>query len=427
MNKTAPRLTTLDNKVRVVMMPMIGLESVTVLAMVGVGSRFETKDKMGISHFLEHLPFKGTANYPTAMDVARAIDDVGGKHNAFTSKDYTGYWVKVASRHTDLALDMVSDLLLTAKLREEEIEREKGVIVEEINMYEDNPQFKVSNLFDELVFEGSGLAWDTAGIAKTVTGMTRDDFKKHWDTWYDPKNTVVGIVGDESALKKLKANELEAYFSKGERRKGGGKREYGVPAQTGPRLKVFYKKTEQAHYHIGFPSIGRKDPGRYALAVLTTLMGGNSSSRLFNEIREKRGLAYYAYASSDLYDEVGSFYSLAGVTVSKIEEAIKVTLGEFERAKSGDIPADEVARAKEYLIGKMSLDIEDSSSMANMMVRKLLLDNELMSPSEVLEKIKAVNVDEVKAMAKRVIDFSKVNLAVVGPYKKREEFEKLVG
>jgi predicted Zn-dependent peptidase len=356
---------------------------------------------------------------------------VGGKHNAFTGKEYTGYWVKVASRNMELALDVVSDLLLTPKLREKDIAREKGVIVEEINMYEDNPQYKVSSLFDQLVYEGSPLAGDPAGTKKTVTSLKHKDFLRHYDRWYGPENVVIGLVGgiNEALYSKPKLKKLVAeYFSKGEERQGGGEQVYGVPRQTSPRLNVFYKDTEQAHFYLGFPGLGRTDEDRYALSVLTTILGGNSSSRLFNEIREKRGLAYYAYASMDAYHETGSMYALEGVSIGKIEEAIKVTLSEFERAKQGGgLTERKVNQAKEYLIGKTTLDLEDSASMANFMVRKLLLEGKLEGIDEVLSRLKKVTLEDVKRVADRIIDFEAVNLAVVGPYKNSGSFGKLIG
>lgn len=408
--------------------PMPGLKSLTVLAMVGVGSRYENDKTAGISHFLEHLPFKGTKNYPTAIDLASAVDGVGGKHNAFTSKEYTGYWVKVASKDWKLALDVVSDLLMTPILNEEDIEREKGVIVEEINMYEDQPQAKVSDLFDELVFEGTHLARPVIGYKETVKSFDKKDFMEHQALWYNPENVVIGLVGD---LAGMGNGEVEAtvldYFSKGIPRRGGGTRVFGFETQSAPQIKVFYKQTEQAHFYYGFPAISRKDPDRYALSVLVTLLGGNSSSRLFNEIREKRGLAYYAYASADLYHDAGSVYALEGVTVGKIEEAIKVTREEFEKLlKPGGITKYEVKQAKEYVTGKMTLDLEDSASMANMVVRRLLLDEKVETIDDVLNNIRQVEFDRVAAVAKRVMDFSKGNLAIVGPYKDEEPFRKLL-
>jgi predicted Zn-dependent peptidase len=430
MKNGKPEVTTLQNGMRLVTVNMPAVKSITVLAMVGVGGRYEDPKHSGISHFLEHLPFKGTEKYPTSLDISTAIDGVGGKHNAYTSKDYTGYWVKVASRQGELALDMVSDLMLTARLRSKDIEQEKGVIVEEINMYEDNPQYKVSNLFDATVFAGSPLERDVTGTKETVTSIKREDFLNHWERWYYPSNIVIGIVGD---IKGLRANlgDLEArvseYFSKGTQHKGGGTKVHEVPLQTKPRLTVFHKKTEQAHFHLGFPGIGREDPDRYPLMILMTILGGNSSSWCFNEIREKRGLAYYAYASADLYAGSGCIYALEGVALDKIDEAIRVTIEQFERARAGkDLTEGEVKRAKEYVAGKLTLDLESSDAMAGMMVRRLLLEGETLSLEQMLARVRAVELDQVRAVAKRLIDMRKVNLAVIGPYKE-ERFWKLIG
>ncbi len=418
----------LANGMRLVTVPVAGVSSLTVLAMVGVGSRFEEPKLAGISHFLEHLPFKGTANYPTALEVSTAIDGVGGAHNAFTGKEYTGYWVKVASNQWRLAMDMVSDLLLTARLREEDIEREKGVIVEEINMYEDNPQAKVSSVFDELVFAGSTLATDVAGRKETVTALTREDFVKHWDRWYAGPNVVIAVVGDVSVVQnsKVKIQSLvEEYFTKGKPRSGDGKKDYARAKQQEPRVKVFYKDTEQAHFHLGFPGLSRVDERRYGLNLLVTILGGNSSSRMFNEIREKRGLAYYAYAGADTYQDQGSVYAFEGVALGQIEEAIKVTVGEFGRF-AGDVSEEELERAKEFVVGKLALDLESSSTLANVVARKLLLEDELFDMNEVVRKTRAVDLDQVKDLARELFDMKRVNLAVVGPFKDEGRFEKLL-
>lgn len=426
-NHSNTQMTGLSNGMRLVTVAMPGINSVTVLVMVGVGSRFEKKEEAGISHFLEHLPFKGTKNYPTPMAVAEAIDNIGGKHNAFTSKEYTGYWVKVDSSHLPVALDVVSDLLLTPKLDEEDIERERGVILEEINMYEDEPQYKVSSVFDGLIFNKSALAMDTLGTKQTVRKITKADFLQHYQTWYDPTNVVIGVVGKITDDGLRITEMVEEYFSKGEARIGGGIKTIGVKKQLEPRIKVFYKKTEQAHFYLGYPAIGWSDPGRYALLILSTILGGNSSSWLFNEIREKRGLAYYAYASNDMYQETGSLYALEGVALNKIKEAIKVTLSEFEKAVDGrSIDDKAVERAKEYLMGKMSLDLEDSASMANLVVRKALLEGEVVTLAEIIKRIRAVNRDQVMEIAREIMVPERLNLAIVGPYKNSQEFEGLI-
>lgn len=404
---------------------MAGLKSVTVLAMVGVGSRFEPKDQLGISHFLEHMPFKGTASYPSSLAIATAIDSVGGKHNAFTSKDHTGYWVKVAANHLDLALEVVGELLLKARLKETDIERERSVIIEEINMYEDEPQIKVGLVFDQLMFDGSGLAWDTAGYKETVSKLSREDFLKHYDRWYNPDNVVIGVIGGIGERGDIQ-EKLEKYFIAGEIRQGGGRKHYGLAPQTKPRLKVFYKETEQAHFHLGFPTIGWENPERYALNLMSVILGGNASSRLFNEIREKRGLAYYAQTGAEIYKETGVLAACEGVTVGKIEEAVKVTLSEFEKMAEGKVSGEEVVRAKEFLLGKIALDLEDSSAMANLIVRRRLLEDKQETVDEIMGHIRKIDKEQVIEIAKKVLDPKKVNLAVVGPYREEKKFRSLI-
>lgn len=417
----------LTNGMRVVVKPMEGINSVTVLAMVGVGSRFEERNVAGISHFLEHLPFKGTKNYPDSLAISAAIDGIGGKHNAMTSKDYTGFWVKVDSTHFEKAVDVVSDLLLTPLLKPEDIERERGVIVEEINMYEDQPQMKVAELFDGLVFKDTGLSTDIAGYKDTVAKMKREDFLKHYDLFYDPANVTIGVVGNIKLQMTNVKEILEKYFTKGDDRAGGGKKVYGIDEQTEPRMNVFYKETEQAHFYLGFPSIGWANPDRYVQTVMLTILGGNSSSRLFNEIREKRGLAYYAYSSGDMYAETGSMYALEGVALAQAEEAVKVTLEEFWKMKEQGITDEELSRAKEYVTGKLSLDMEDSANLANMVVRRLLLEGEVKTLEQIIKEIRAVTKEQIEVLAKKLMEPKKLNFSLIGPFKEPDKFGQLIG
>lgn len=418
-----PQLVTLPSGMRLVTVDMPGLSSTTVLAMVGVGSRYEAPEKAGISHFLEHLPFKGTKQYPTSMDLAVAIDGVGGKHNAFTGKEYTGYWVKVGADKLDLALNVVSDLVLTAQLRPDDIEKERGVIIEEINMYEDQPQAKVGDVYDELVYEGSPLARPVIGTKETVGALQREDFLAHWNSWYDPGHTTLGVVGKIQDTRYKLQEKIEKYFDKGERRAGDGISEIQdtrYKKQETSRIRVVHKDTEQAHFHLGFPAISRFDPRRYALSILATIAGGNSSSRLFNEIREKRGLAYYAYASADLNRDMGSLYAFEGVALDKAKDAVKVTMEEWQKLKEGNISEDEIVRSKEYISGKLQLDLEDSSRMSELMVQRALLEGDLISVEELLARYNAVTLDEVKAIAAKIIDFTKANFAIIGPYSEED-------
>jgi len=410
--------------------PMSGVKSVTMLAMVHVGSRYEESKISGISHFLEHFLLNGTKKWPSAMAISQAIDGVGGTHNAFTGKDYTGYYIKLASDKLELAVDMVSDWLLEPLLPESEMSKEKGVILEEINMYEDDPKRYIYDVFDRLVYGDSSLGRDVIGTRETVSKLKRMDLLKYLQQWYGVGNMVVGIAGDASKLKtkseKLKTM-IEEYFSKGEkrvddwvkRRKGG----LGVKKQNSTRLKVIDKKIEGVHFHLGFPSFKRKHKDKYALRVLATILGGNSSARLFREIREKRGWAYYAYSSVDAYDETGAIYALEGVRQDKAQESVKVTLKQFEQVAGegkGKVTSEEVERAKEYLKGKLALFLEDSGDLAQFYLRRLMLYDEIKTPEEIFKELDQVSREDVVRVAKKLFVPEKANLAIIGKVNKKK-------
>ena len=421
--------TIFDSGLKLLTVPMDGVSSVTVLAMVGVGSRYEKNSQAGIAHFLEHMVFKGTANYPTAMDISSNIDGVGGQYNAFTGKDYTGYYVKVSSKHLELGLDIISDMLLTPRLRDEDIEREKGVIVEEMNMYEDDPRRKIDDVYDEVIYGDSDLGRQIIGRKKTVRSFGSSDFRTFLDSWYNLKNVVVVIAGDG---KKIKEEEkkieglVEEYFKKGKVRSGNGKVNFSVPTQKKNQTKVVHKTTEQAHFYLGFPGLKRDDKDKYVLSILSTVLGGNSSARLFNEIREKRGLAYYAYASSASYVDVGSIYAFEGVDPNRIEEAIELTVDEFMSLGAGKIEKMEVDRAKEYVKGKLVLEWEDSQSVALTYAKKAALTDKVETPDDILEGISKVTDEDVKRVAKKLFVPGRMNLALIGAYRGSERFEKLL-
>lgn len=413
----------LPNGLRLILAPMEGVSSVTVLAMVGVGSRYETEEQAGIAHFLEHMVFKGTQNYPTAMDISGTIDGIGGQYNAFTGKDYTGYYAKVASEHLELAVDVISDMLLTPKLQLADIEREKGVIIEEMNMYEDDPRRKIDDVYDSVIYGKSDLGREIIGYKKTVRSFGEADFRDFLDSWYDLHNVVVVIAGDAQKIKKSKIKTedmITKAFSKGKKRSGKGAKDFVVPVHKNPQVKVVHKKTEQAHFYLGFPGLPRDHADRFGQLVLSNFLGGNSSARLFNEIREKRGLAYYAYASSESYADVGSIYAFEGVDPTRVDQALTVTVEEFMKASQGDVTQIEVDRTKEYLRGKLILDWEDSQSVASSYARRALLSAEMESLDHILEGIAQVDIDQVKGLAKKLFNFNQVNLALIGPYEKED-------
>lgn len=416
-------LQTLSNGLRLLTVPMPGVKSVTVLILVGTGSRYETRNINGISHFLEHMVYKGTKRRPGAIDIPTEIEGFGGAWNAFTSKDHTGFYIKAAVTHLDHIFDILADVLQNSLLKEEEIEKEKGVIVEEINMYEDTPMQKVGEVYDELMYGDIPLGWNIAGTPEIVRKMTRADFSDYWKKHYTPSNMVIAVAG---GIKDIKGT-AEKYLGKWT----DGKAiecELAKVTQNGPRVKIKNKKTEQAHLCIGVPGYPLNHPERYNLAVMTTVLGGGASSRLFEEIREKRGLAYYCRSSNDQYPDVGHFVTQSGIVLSKIEEAIKVIVNEFYLIANSKRPVtkDELQRAKELLKGHLILSLEDSRNVAGFFGSDLLIEKKVRTLDEILEKLDKVVVDDVVRVASDIFKQEKLNLAIIGPYEDEEKFKKLL-
>ena len=413
---------------------MSGVKSVTVLALSNTGSRYENPKEQGIAHFFEHIVFKGTKNYPNAQILAGAIDAIGADFNAFTSKEYTGYYVKSASDHISTSLDVVSDMLLAPKILQEDIDREKNVIIEEINMYEDTPMRQIGNLFEKLVYDGSGLGHDILGTKQTVSSIKSEDFRKFLKKWYGLGNLVLVVSGDENVVESEETLELiKEYFSKKTDPRETKRVDTKAIADkelkiSNDKLSVTYKKTEQAHLCLGWPGLEREDDRRFAITLLSTVLGANMSSRLFTEVREKRGLCYYVHSDTDFYHNTGIFGASAGVDPSRIEEAIKVMLEEFYGLADGSKPvtADELKKAKDYISGSMVLGLEDSRSVAQFYGMKQLLTQEMNSPEEVLQLFEKVTLDEVNNIAKELIKKDDCRLAVIGPYKSDLKFKKLI-
>jgi predicted Zn-dependent peptidase len=422
---------TLKNGLTVVRVPMSGVKSLTVLALVKVGSRYEDDRVNGISHFLEHMVFKGTENYPTAQDVASAVDAIGAEFNAFTSKEYTGYYVKSASKDVDIALDVVSDMLLTPVLRTEDLEREKGVIIEELNMYEDTPMRHIGDVFERMFFAGSKLGRDIIGTKETIRGLTQEDFLIHLKTWYGFHNMVLMIVGDADVVgKEALLKKVEEFFSKGAQdRAAVTAHDFTGNPISDQRLFIEHKKTEQAHFILAYPGLKRGHKDRYALNVLGTLLGGNMSSRLFTEVREKRGLCYYVRSDVDYYQETGTFGASAGVDPKRVEEAVSVTFNEFNAIISGDKPitSEELKKAKDYTIGHLILGLEDSESVAQAYGLRQLLEGEIVTLDETIKRIGAVTLDDVNKIARDLIQPDQVRFAMIGPFKDDKKFRKILG
>ena len=417
------QLHTFESGLRLVTVPMQGTKTVTVFVLVGTGSKYETKDINGISHFLEHMMFKGTTKRPHYLDISRELESIGASFNAFTSKEYTGYYAKASSAKKDIIMDVVFDIFLNSTMNEEAIQTERHVVVEEIAMYNDNPQYLVGRDFEKLLYGDQPAGWDVAGENETILRLKREQFVEYFKTHYVAGNTVVAVAGDidPEEIKKKVGN----YFQHIRTAPKFGKPKV-VEKQTAPGLHVFYKDTDQAHLVLGFRSHDMFDERRYAMDILADVLGGGLSSRLFDEIREKRGLAYYVSAGQDSYTDSGYFGVSAGVNLAKVADAITATLTELKKVSQDGVTEKELAQAKNKAEGRTAMALEKSDFVANTSASSLLFRNFLLTPEEELAKIKAVTLADVAAVAKDIFLEDRLNLAIVGPFKAPEPFRKLL-
>lgn len=434
-----PVIFTLQNGLRVIFINTAAFPTLTTLLLIGAGSRYEDKKNNGIAHFFEHMAFKGSKKYPSSFVISSTIEALGGVFNAYTAKDHTGYWIKGLNEDFETIVDVISDMILNPLLLKEEIEREKGVIAEEINMYEDTPYRKVGELFETLLYDGTSLGFDIAGTKEIISAFNQDTFLDYMSRLYQPKNAVLVVAGG-----------FKNYFSqvvsgpKGQNAKRPDVFKYyldivekrflpWVPGtktapvevqetQSEPAIIVKYKKTEQAHLCLGFRTFSYYDSRKYILSILATILGGGMSSRLFIEVREKRGLCYYISTGRELYSDVGNVVTQAGITNSagKVKEAIRVIWNEHLKIAKGDIKDDEVTKAKESIKGRLFLSMEDSFNVASFYGNKKLLEEKVESPEEIVKKIESVTKDEVIALAKQIFIPQKLNVAIIGPFKNNE-------
>lgn len=417
--------TTLKNGLRVITSPMPSFESSTVMVLVGAGSRYETKQNNGISHFLEHMAFKGTRKRPSAIDISTLIDGIGGEFNAFTSKEITGYYVKSAASHIELCIDVLSDMLQHSIFKEEEIEKEKGVILEEINLYEDTPPRKIGDVYERLLFGDTPMGWDIAGEKEIIKKIQREDFMKYLSSLYSPSNMILVVAGGIESAKIV--DLAEKYF--GSMLPFDTVRYKKVEVkQKKPKTLIKQKDTEQVHVALGVPTVPVDHPDHYGLGVLAAILGGGMSSRLFHEVRERRGLAYYVRSSSDHYLDAGTFVSTAGLDPKRVNDGITVMVEEYAKIRESAFePTDaELKKAKEYVKGHLVLELEDSRAVSAFYGQQELLEKKIKDPDQVLEKINKISNADVVSVAKKYLKESNLNLAVIGNFKSGQTFEKLL-
>jgi predicted Zn-dependent peptidase len=416
----------LNNGLTVLLKPLKEFKSVTVLILVKAGSRYENSFNNGISHFIEHMLFKGTEKRETPLDISKELDSVGASYNAFTRKDITGYYIKVDFKKIFLAIDILSDILINSQFVKKEIEREKNVVIEEINMNKDNPMLYASDLFDSLIYKGHSLGMDILGTSQTVEQMDRKKIVDYFNNRYVAQNIVVAVSGNFEINKTI--DLIKQYFKSLPSRKPLGKflKDYKPFKynQQKKRFKYLTKEGAQIHTVIGFPSYGRLNKKIYPLILLAVILGGNSSSRLFIDLREKEGLCYYLSCSCFAYVDTGDINITGGFDKNKIQKAIDIIMKELENIKKYGVKSDELQKAKDYLRGKMTLKMENSSFFASFYAENFLLENSIISPLKELEMIYEVTEKDILNVANEIFLQNKINCAMIGPKNDLDKIKK---
>ena len=410
MNYTKKKL---SNGLRVITVPMKDNPTVTVLVLVETGSKYETKEKNGISHFLEHMCFKGTEKRPTAHAISAELDGLGSQYNAFTGNEYTGYYAKSDAKHFKQIFDVVSDIYLNSTFPESEMQKEKGVIVEEINMYEDMPHRHVHDVFSALLYGDQPAGWNIAGTRENVRSMEREDFVQYKKAHYVPKATTVIVAG--KVKEKDVEKEITRVFGALKSTPKSDKKAV-VEKQSKPAVSIYKKTTDQTHLVLGVRTFDAYDKRRATLAVLSTILGGGMSSRLFIKLREELGVAYYVRAGTDSYTDHGYFAVSAGVSNDRVYEVLGEIVKECVRMKKELVSADELAKAKEYIAGNMKLELESSDAWANFFGSQEVMHKKIELPDDIEARIRKVTAKDIQKLAQEIFIDKHANLALVGPF-----------
>lgn len=410
------------NGLTLITCPMHETQAVTLLIAVKVGSRYEEKERSGISHFLEHLFFKGTKKRPSKLLIAKELDSLGANYNAMTSEEATLFYIQSAKEKFPTILEILSDMLLNPLIPGQEIEIEKGVITEELKMYRDDPMLHVQDLGKELTFGDTPLGRNIAGNFQTVRGMTRGAIENFRATFYQPSSMLVAVVGNPSKFSWKK--EVRVFFEKLKAQKSPS---YPVlqDAQYEPRLLVEKRKTDQAHLVFNLKTFPKTDQRRFALYLIQKILGGYMSSRLFLKIREEKGLAYYVRAGLDSFHDTGVLQAQAGLKTRGLLEALQIIFQELRDLKEGKIEEEELSRAKENLRGELSLELEDSFKVAAYLADDYFYFGKIFQPEELIEKVFAVNKKTIQKVAEEVVQPPKIALTILGPYDKNKTEEAL--
>lgn len=412
----------LSNGVRVLSVSMPDSPTVTVMVLVEAGSKYESKEINGLSHFLEHFMFKGTAKRPKTSDLSRELDSLGAQYNAFTSQEFTGYYAKAHKSKSEKIVDIVSDMYLNPTLPESELEKEKGVVIQEIKMYEDDPPRHVQDLFMELLYGDQPAGWNITGTAEHVASFSRKQLSEYMGKYYvGPATTVIISGGFEPAV----TEQIEKIFSV---LPNNNKQEKlpVVEKQTEPKILLKTKETDQAHFVLGVRAFGIFDPKVPVLKVLGSVLGAGMSSRLFVRLRDELGLCYYVGASSDLYTDHGVLQVSVGADTKKIAQSIEAVMGELKKISNELVPENELRKTKDLLIGNLYLGLESSDELAQYYGMQEILLKPIKSPEILASEIESVTVKQINDLAKEIFKNENLNLAIIGPSKDTKDFVPLL-
>ncbi len=424
--------TIFKNGLTLISAPIKGAKTTTILVMFGSGSKYERKETNGLSHFLEHMFFKGTKKRPSTLAISSELDKVGGEYNAFTSKEYTGYWVKVEAKQIDLAFDVVSDMLLFSKFDQAEIDREKGVIVEEINMYRDNPLMYIEDVLEQCLYGDQPSGWDVAGTKENIQRFNRQDFLDYYATQYGAQNAVICLAG---LVNKKTIAQAEKYFR---RLKPSCIIEKAKikENQDQPRVKIFFKETDQVNLSLAVRTVPYGHQYEMIVKLIGVILGGSMSSRLFTSLREREGLAYYVKTDNENYTDSGYLTTQAGVPVDKLNRAVEIILSEYEKISNELVGRQELDRVKQNVQGRIALQLESSDNIANWYGRQAILSatrkreqgqtKAIITPEEFSRQIKAITSVDIRRVAKNIFQKKNLNLAVIGPVKDDEKLLDLL-
>jgi predicted Zn-dependent peptidase len=415
------KTTKLKSGLRIITVPMAENPSVTVLVMVSAGSKYESKEESGLSHFLEHMCFKGTKKRPKASDISRELDSIGAHYNAFTGQEYTGYYAKAAVKHTKKIIEIVSDMYLHPIFDEKEIEKEKGVIIEELRMYNDLPQKKVAYEFLSLLYGDQPAGWEIVGTEQTIKSFKKEDFIKYRESHYTAPVTTVIVSGSFNEKEVIK--EISNNFKEIDSKKNKDKKKV-IESQSKPEIRTLFKETDQTHLIIGARSFSVHDKRMPIMQAMIGVLSGGMSARLFSKMRDQLGICYYVKADNDPFTDHGFVSIAAGVDNSRVEEGVKGILEECRRLKDELVGEEELNKVKDYISGTILLGLETSDSRAEFCGYEAIVKGKVESPDEIIKKVKKVTAKDIQKLAREIFVDKGLNMAIIGRFKDGEAFKK---